>query len=159
MEQLTAELGRVLRRARLRRGLTLRQAEAASGGRHKPSSIAGYERGERQITVERFCRLAAFYGEDPTSLLAEALEATSHAEEDGILIDLTRLTIVLPSLEQGERRAVERLVRERAPHEPPGVVRLDPRDLGALSDQAGKTARELLADLEAAIETEPSDTP
>lgn len=157
MEQLTAELGRVLRRARMRRGLTLRQVETASGGRHKPSSIAGYERGERQITVERFCRLAAFYGEDPASLLAEALAATTHAE-DGILIDLTRLTIVLPSLEEGERRAVERLVRERAPHEPPAVIRLDLQDLGALSDQAGRTARELLADLEAAIETVPRDT-
>ena len=45
----SVEVGVALRRARRMRGLTLRAVSALSGGRYKPTSIAGYERGERTI--------------------------------------------------------------------------------------------------------------
>jgi transcriptional regulator with XRE-family HTH domain len=158
MEQLTAELGHALRRARLRRGLTLRQMAATSAGRYKPSSIAGYERGERQITVERFCRLAAFYGEDPGRLLTEAVEAASRAEPGEIVIDLTRLLVVLPDLDRDERTAMEHYVTDRGERidEAPGVLRLDPDDLGSLAAEVGRTPEELLADLREAVRSEGS---
>jgi len=152
MERLTAELGRVLRRARVRRGLTLRQMEAASGGRFKPSSIAGYERGERSISVERFCRLASFYGVDPGRLLTEALEATARPES-GVLIDLTRLVVVLSDLGEDERRVLERYLEDRgvSREEPSATVRLELEDLESLAAQAGRTPQQLLQDLGGAI--------
>ncbi len=147
------ELGRALRRARLGRGLTLRQVEKASGGRYKPSSIAGYERGERKITVERFCRLASFYGEEPGPLLTEALTAASRREMGGVVIDLTRLMIVLPDLEEDVRRVLEdRMsgVRNRAGR-PTDVVRLGPEELERLALETGKDPEELLAHLRPAL--------
>ena len=66
---MTRQIGEGLRRARIERGLTLRAAAAASGSRFKPSSIAGYERGERAITLQRFCDLAQLYGADASWLL------------------------------------------------------------------------------------------
>jgi transcriptional regulator with XRE-family HTH domain len=63
--------GRALRRVRLERGLTLRDVGALSEGRFTPTAVAGYERGERSISVQRFMELAAFYGVRASSLLAE----------------------------------------------------------------------------------------
>ena len=48
------EVGRALRRARLARGLTLRQVGERSLGAFKPTAVAGYERGERAISLKRF---------------------------------------------------------------------------------------------------------
>jgi transcriptional regulator with XRE-family HTH domain len=47
-----------LRQIRTGRSLSLRQVTVRSGGRFKPSSIASYERGERQISLERLFALA-----------------------------------------------------------------------------------------------------
>lgn len=74
MVRISNEIGATLRRARRARGLSLRAVERLSGGRFKPSSIAGYERGERKITVERFCELARFYGFPPERLLGDVVE-------------------------------------------------------------------------------------
>ena len=65
------EVGRALRRARLARGLTLRQVGERSLGAFKPTAVAGYERAERTISLERFYALCLFYGVAPTQLLAE----------------------------------------------------------------------------------------
>jgi transcriptional regulator with XRE-family HTH domain len=70
---LTSQIGDGLRRARVERGMTLRAAANASGGRFKPSSIAGYERGERAISLQRFCDLAELYGADASWLLEAVL--------------------------------------------------------------------------------------
>src|SRR5574342_63003 len=53
MSSLALEIGRALRRTRLALGLTLRDVAALSSGRFKATSVAGYERGERNITLER----------------------------------------------------------------------------------------------------------
>jgi transcriptional regulator with XRE-family HTH domain len=66
-----AEIGRVLRQVRRSRGLTLKQASVLTGGALRPTSIAGYERGERSISLERLLRLARAYDVRPARLVGE----------------------------------------------------------------------------------------
>jgi transcriptional regulator with XRE-family HTH domain len=66
--------GRALRRARLRAGLTLRGVRETSGGRFTPSAIGGYERGERALSLDRFCDLALLYDIPPERLLSQILD-------------------------------------------------------------------------------------
>jgi transcriptional regulator with XRE-family HTH domain len=77
--------GRALRRARTARGFTLRDVGIRSGGLFSPSAVAGYERGERAISLQRFSDLATFYGVAPEDLLAEAL----HPDDLEPIVDLT----------------------------------------------------------------------
>ena len=76
MGSMALEIGRALRRARLARGLTLKELSVASAGRFKPTSVAGYERGERTISVVRFCELCRIYSVPADRLLGEVLRAT-----------------------------------------------------------------------------------
>lgn len=81
------QVGRALRRARQARGLTLRDVGIRSGGIFTPTAVAGYERDERAISLQRFCELATFYGVAPQDLLAEAL----HPDDREPVVDLTPL--------------------------------------------------------------------
>ena len=56
-------------------------------GVFKATSVAGYERGERSITLERFCGLTELYGYAPERVLADILRRS----EGGVQpeIDLT----------------------------------------------------------------------
>lgn len=67
---IRSQVGLGLKRARLARGWTLRTAAVASDGRFAATSIAGYERGERAISLERFIELCRLYGVTPERLLA-----------------------------------------------------------------------------------------
>jgi transcriptional regulator with XRE-family HTH domain len=95
MASMALEIGRALRRARLARGMTLKQLSVASAGRFKPTSVAGYERGERSISVVRFCELCRLVGVPPDRLLGEILRA-ARADPD-LVIDLTHLERLGPS--------------------------------------------------------------
>jgi transcriptional regulator with XRE-family HTH domain len=79
------DVGRALRRVRTARGFTLRDVGIRSGGTFTPTAVAGYERGERKISLQRFCELSAFYGVEPELLLAEAL----HRDDRELVVDLT----------------------------------------------------------------------
>jgi transcriptional regulator with XRE-family HTH domain len=92
VEAFAEILGRVLRGARLRRNMTLQQVKSRTGGRFKPSALGGYERGERRITLERFCALATLYGVPGDRLLAEALEEMNPQARGEVIIDLNRLS-------------------------------------------------------------------
>lgn len=81
--------GRALRQARVARGLTLRDVGFLSEGAFSPSAVAGYERAERGITLERFCLLADLYGVLPDRLLAEIIDAIERAED--VVVDLTTI--------------------------------------------------------------------
>ena len=83
------EVGRALRRARLARGLTLRQVGERSLGVFKPTAVAGYERAERTISLERFCALCTFYGIEPTKLLTQIEEALGRQPD--LLVDLSQI--------------------------------------------------------------------
>jgi transcriptional regulator with XRE-family HTH domain len=104
---LDAAIGRALRRARRALGWTLRDAAERSGDQFRPSSIAGYERGERGLRLDRFVALADVYGVAPDRLLMEALRET---RGEAVLIDLTRLE----DLPTNERALVAAFVREVA---------------------------------------------
>jgi transcriptional regulator with XRE-family HTH domain len=88
---LTSAVGATLRLARLRAGLSLNQLAARSGGRYRPSSIGGYERGERAISLIRFCELVGLLGVPPDRLLREALARVFPREHSEVLIDLGEL--------------------------------------------------------------------
>jgi transcriptional regulator with XRE-family HTH domain len=134
-------MGRALRHVRMARGLTLRAAARLSEGRFKPSSIAGYERGERAITVQRFCDLSGVYGVDPARLL------------DGILTEVkgeTRIELDLPALGRlnvPEATSVREFAeRVRSVRGAPGaeVVSLRHADLEVIARAAGRDRDELL---------------
>ena len=83
------EVGQALRRVRVARGLTLRQVGERSLGTFKPTAVAGYERAERTISLERFYALCAFYGVEPTQLLTEIEEALGRKPD--LFVDLTEI--------------------------------------------------------------------
>ncbi len=90
MEFLRA-VGDELRRARQEAGLALRDLNPRSAREFKASAVGGYERGERSISLDRFCRLAGLYGLAPDQLLARVLErATPEVDADDVVIDLRR---------------------------------------------------------------------
>jgi transcriptional regulator with XRE-family HTH domain len=144
---LSREVGRALRRARETRGLTLREAATASRDRFSPSSIAGYERGERAITVQRFCDLAETYGTDPARLL------------DGILREArSRPTIevrlsTLGEVGRPETAAVEdfaRRVAELRHEDAADRITLRYADIEVLATAAGHETAELIEMIESA---------
>lgn len=88
VHHLDRAVGSALRRARDVAGLTLKDVERLTEGRFKPSTVAGYERGERSISVSRFLALARFYGALPDGLLADAMVFSDY--------DIEELVVVLP---------------------------------------------------------------
>ena len=89
MEQLALEIGRAIRRARHDRGMTLKELADSSDGRFRPTSLAGYERGERTISVVRFCELCRLLDLQPGRLLQEITRTVYGDREPRI--DLTKL--------------------------------------------------------------------
>jgi transcriptional regulator with XRE-family HTH domain len=91
MERFGEVAGEVLRDARRKRGLTLRAVWRRSGGRFKPSALGGYERGERSISLDKFCGLAAIYGVAADRLLAEVLDRVTPGGRRRVDVDLDAL--------------------------------------------------------------------
>lgn len=85
---IVEDVGIALRRVRLARGLTLKEVGVRSRGAFTPTALAGYERGERTISLRRFCDLCSFYGVDADVVLASVLHPG--ADVAG-LVDLTAL--------------------------------------------------------------------
>lgn len=80
-------VGDELRRARQDAGLALRDLNRRSDREFKASAVGGYERGERSISLDRFCRLAALYGIAPEHLLGRVLEKIPAPAGD-VVIDI-----------------------------------------------------------------------
>ena len=106
MEFLRA-VGDELRRARQEAGLALRDLNPRSDREFKASAVGGYERGERSISLDRFCRLAALYGVPPDHLLARIIERSAPASND-VVIDLR------PAQEEAALR-IARAIESEAP--------------------------------------------
>jgi transcriptional regulator with XRE-family HTH domain len=135
------EIGRALRRARLARGMTRKGLATRSAGRFKPTSVAGYERGERSISLVRFCELCQTYGVPADRLLGEILRAVG--AESGPTIDLAYLERLGPSerdLLSGFVQQVISLRRTEAAHR----VALRVGDIEVLASASGRTAEELI---------------
>jgi transcriptional regulator with XRE-family HTH domain len=135
------EIGKGLRRARRARGFTLRDVSRLSEGKYKPTSVAGYERGERAISLERFCDLCRLYGVPPPALLAEILGLVLATPEPDIDAQL------LESLGEAEAAFVSGFVREiRALRRgrPSDTIALRAGDVEVLATAAGTKADELI---------------
>ena len=159
-EHVTRELGRALRRVREERGLSLREASRRSQGRFTPSGIAGYERGERRISVERMCVLAEIYGVQPERLLAAALHP---AGASPVEVDLSALERLPPELRTLLAGYIEEVLTMRGPPDPDRIS-LRSGDLEILAGSAtGSVAdlyrrmREVLAD-EGGTEPQPASS-
>ncbi len=138
---LSREIGRALRHVRRARGMTLRSASRFSRGRFKPSSIAGYERGERAITVQRFCDLAEVYGVEPARLLDGIL--TDAKGEPRIELDLTALDrLELP--EAAALRTFAEQVKAVRGADGNDVLVLRHADLEVIARASGRDSTELL---------------
>jgi len=141
MGRFALEIGNALRRARRARGLTLRQVSAITEGRFKPTSVAGYERGERAISLERFCELCQLYGLPPQALLADIWRAVQGTTEPDIdLALLESLGSAEAALVAGFIRQIRALRREA----PSGTIVLRAGDLEVLATAAGKKPAELV---------------
>jgi transcriptional regulator with XRE-family HTH domain len=143
-------LGDVLRDARQQRGLTLRQAMERSEGRFKPSVIGGYERGERSISVARFCELATFYRIPADRLLGQVLARLDPAARRKTVLDLGRLE----SLEDDAGGPVGGFVRQvkRDRGDPAEeIITLRAGDLQAVSLASGVPLDRLLQALRPAL--------
>ncbi len=77
--------------------MTLRDVGTASGGRFKPTAVAGYETGRPRISVERFCDLCQVYDMAPERLLSLIMWRDAGGPEP--VIDLRRSTSFLEGSE------------------------------------------------------------
>jgi transcriptional regulator with XRE-family HTH domain len=138
---LVLEIGRALRRIRKERGFTLREVAATSGGAFKATSVAGYERGERSITLERFVMLCRLYGAVPEQVLAGVERAVAGDAEPSI--DLSGIDVL--GEQEGELltelvRQVNEMRRERST----GAIMVRSDDLAVLATASGTDPDELL---------------
>ena len=140
MEQLALEIGRAIRRARFDRGMTLKQLAESSDGRFRPTSLAGYERGERTISVVRFCELCRLLDVSPGRLLEEITRTIyGHREPK---IDLTKLEVLHEP--EGELIAgfIKQVLVQRADADG-DTIALRAGDVEVLASVAGTTPDEL----------------
>jgi transcriptional regulator with XRE-family HTH domain len=100
-------VGEVLREIRTGRGLSLRQVTVRARGAFKPSSVASYERGERQISVERLFHLAEVYEIAPERVAA-AIAHRLERSRDPRAGDDEDVTIVLDPFALGSRQIPRR---------------------------------------------------
>lgn len=140
MASMAAEIGRALRRARIARGMTLRDLATASAGRFKPTSVAGYERGERSISLVRFCELCRMFDVPADRLLAEILRVTGG--ETGLRIDLEHLERLGPSERELLSGFVHQVISLRRQDDDDAIaVRIG--DIEVLASASGRTSEEL----------------
>jgi transcriptional regulator with XRE-family HTH domain len=105
-------VGEVLRACRQERGLSLHDVSIRSRGIFKPSVLGGYERGERSISVERFCDLANTYGISADRLLARVLDRLEPDDRQAVVIDLGALAELRDDESAGEIRVIAEYVHE-----------------------------------------------
>jgi transcriptional regulator with XRE-family HTH domain len=134
------DAGRALRRARLSRGLTLREVGIRSNGAFKATAVAGYERGERSISLRRFFELAKIYEIPPERLLSDLARIAEG--RPSTVIDLARLE----TLEGAEARAVAGFVRNvrELRGDRSSTITLRSVDLAVIATSAGTRPEVLL---------------
>ena len=145
-------IGSVLRAARVGRGLTLRQATTQSRGLFPPTSLASYERGERSISLERFCRLANVYRIPPERLVAEIMRTIEGRPLP--VIDLARLE----TLDSPEARTIREFVTaitELRSDRNGAFVALRLGDLEVLAPATGHRVEDLVNAIGTALHQEP----
>jgi transcriptional regulator with XRE-family HTH domain len=128
--------------------LSLEELARRSDGRHKPSSLGGYERGERTLTLPRFCDLAELLGVPPDQLLSQALGRLGPEEHEEVLVDLRSL----PDSPAGRHLArYAHHVRSMRGDFLSTVITLRAGDLRVIARASGIPLRRLLSDLGRAV--------
>jgi transcriptional regulator with XRE-family HTH domain len=151
---LRTAVGGAIRAARMRAGLSLDQLARRSDGRYQPSSLGGYERGERAISVVRFCELARLLGVPPDQLLGDALSRASPQGRREVTIEIGDL----PDSEVGRQTAAYvHTVRSSRDDYLSNVVTLRAGDLQVIADATGLEVRTLLSRLGDAVRRVGSD--
>lgn len=142
----SVHLGRVLQQARRAVGLTQAEVVDHLGRAWTVSKLGTYERGERNITVERLGHLVFLYGLDARTLIADALVAVDWTPPEvphdpvgdgrSVVVDLVRARSLAPDLPIGRFAAVAG----------PGLtrVRLDENQLSALAQLHGTSVDEVV---------------
>jgi transcriptional regulator with XRE-family HTH domain len=149
MDGLAQATGAALRDARRAAGLSLSELSDRSGGRFKPSSLGGYERGERALSLARFCVIADLLNVPADQLLGDILDRLRPDTRRGITIDLRSL----PSSAEGRvvaRRAHE--LKAKRGDFLSQVVGFRASDLEVLARQVGSDPRELVVSLGEAVQ-------
>ena len=147
-EGILQETGRALRRARQARGLTLREVGLRSDAAFKPTAVAAYERGERAISLERFCALAQLYGMAPDRLLAQVMWRIERRPEP--TIDRRRLPEV-PAEDAGTVGDFIDEVRRLRRSAEDDVIALRIQDLEVLATASGQQLPQFLERLRPAL--------
>jgi transcriptional regulator with XRE-family HTH domain len=155
MTGFSAEMGRTLRTLRLKRGLRLDELRLVSGGRFSPTTVAGYERAERSISLRRFCELCQVYEVRPERVLAQVLHVCGGGQP--VEIDLAKLGRL-----DGEEQVVGSFLRNVAARRGDtagDVVTIRAGDLDVLATAANLTVDELLCEIGAGPDGERAQTP
>jgi transcriptional regulator with XRE-family HTH domain len=153
MDSLRIEIGRALRRLRRSRGLKLRDVSDRSQGRFKPTSVAGYERAERSISLERFVEICRLYEAPPERVLADVMRTIEGRVEPEI--DLATLGSI-GGIEAGLISAFVHQVRSLRGEGAAGDrIILREGDLEVLATAAGKRPDELAHILRVGARGEP----
>lgn len=151
MVRFAQVVGEELRDARRQAGLTLRQAMDRSEGRFKPSVIGGYERGERSISLARFCELAGFYGVPSDRLLGRVLARLEPSARRPTVLDLDRLE-GMDNEVGGAVNGFVRQVREDRGDPTRDIITLRAGDLEAVALASGIALDRLLRALRPAMD-------
>jgi transcriptional regulator with XRE-family HTH domain len=130
--------------------MTLRDVQRASEGAFTASGVGGYERGERMISLERFCRLAAVYGVPADQLLSEILTEQRPQLRQEVVIDLTRLPLLGKEDERVVGEFVQRVRLLRSDYRSE-VLTLRRGDLEILAHASHRSPTELLDRLAPAL--------
>ncbi len=120
-----------------------------SNGRFKPSVVGGYERGERGISLARFCELAHFYGVPADRLLRRVLDLL-RPERRELVLDLGRLEEVGDDAGRAVAAFVQDVKRAREDRAVDQVT-LRAGDLEAIALSSGIDLQVLLSALQSAI--------
>jgi transcriptional regulator with XRE-family HTH domain len=149
---MALEIGRALRRARLARGMTLKDLAEASADRFRPTSVAGYERGERKISLVRFCELCRLLDVPPERLLGEILRAVEGRWEPEI--DLTKLEGLRTREGDVITGFIRQVLSQRGARDVETIV-LRAGDVEVLASAAGRRPEELLQIVSSARRSDP----
>jgi transcriptional regulator with XRE-family HTH domain len=152
MVPMALEIGRALRRARLARGMTLKDLADASADRFRPTSVAGYERGERKISLARFCDLCRLLDVPPERVLGEILRAVEGRWEPEI--DLTKLEGIRTPESDLISGFIRQVLSQRGEREVETIV-LRAGDVEVLASAAGRKPDELIDLVSSARATAP----
>jgi transcriptional regulator with XRE-family HTH domain len=130
--------------------MTLRDVTSTSHGLFKPSVLGAYERGERSISLARFCDLAQTYGIPPDRLLAEVFARLDPEGRQEVAIDLNRLTLIPGQEGKVVAEFVHRLKSQRGDYMT-DVITLRAGDIEAISLASSQTPSTLLRTIQPAV--------